>query len=71
MDVLVHLIHTVFDENPDLSPKKFNEMKARDQFRIFNLMKFEIRYRVLPDSGGDIDRLLKEIDEKLSDVLFG
>ncbi len=71
MDALVHLIHTVFDENPDLSAEKFNEMAPKEQFEVFNLMKFEVRYRVLPGSGGDTGAILKEIDKKLSSVLFG
>ena len=71
MDPLIHQIHAIFDENPEISVEKFNAMKPKKQFEVFNLMRFEIRYRILPESGGDIDRLLKEIDEKLSDVLFG
>lgn len=71
MDTLTHLIHSVFDEHSDLSPEKFNGLPPIDQFEIFSLMRFEIRFRVLPENGGDTDLLLKEIDKKLSDVLFG
>ncbi len=70
MDPLTHLIHTVFDENPEISPEDFNEMPPKKQFKIFNLMRFEIRFRVLPDNGGDTEKLLAEIDAKLSAVLF-
>ena len=70
MDALTHLIHTVFDENPGMTPKRFNEMAPKKQFEIFNLMRFEIRFRVLPEIGSDTGLMLKKIDRKLSDVLF-
>ena len=71
MDVLTHKIHSIFDENTELSVEKFNAMPPRDQFNVFSLMRFEIRFRILPESGTDTSGLLKEIDRKLSDVLFG
>jgi len=71
MDALTHQIHSIFDENPEgLSPGDFNSMPPKKQFEVFNLMRFEIRFRVLPESGGNTDELLKKIDEKLSSVLF-
>jgi len=72
MDPLTHLIHQIFDENPEISPGKFNAMAPKKQFEVYNLIRFEIRFRVLPENGGsDTGKLLKEIDAKLSDVLFG
>lgn len=72
MDELTHKMHQLFDENVNLTPEKFNELSSKNQYVQFNLLRYEIRSRVLPEnSGGGIDAILKEIDEKLSDVLFG
>ena len=71
MDALTHLIHTVFDEHLTLSPETFNGLSVKDQFVQYNLLRFELRFRILPGGGSDTDKILKEIDQKLSDVLFG
>ena len=71
MDSLTHLIHSIFDENGELTPEGFNDMTPQEQFKVFSLMRFEIRSRILPQSSGNTDRILKKIDSKLSDVLFG
>jgi len=72
MDALTHEIHSIFDEHLTLTPGDFNGMAPKEQFEVFNLIRFEVRFRVLPQNSGvsDTGKLLKEIDEKLSAVLF-
>ena len=71
MDELIHKIHQLFNENVKLTPEKFNVLSAKEQYVQFNLLRYEIRSRIFPGNSGDSNQLLKEIDKKLSTVLFG
>ena len=71
MDATTHLIHCLFTSDVNLSPKEFDELEPKEQYVWFNRLRYEARSRIIPkNSGADTDAMLKEIDEKLSVVLF-